>query len=58
MFNISSCFIFYLLSYIKCNILEERMSQGMNTKNITPYVMDTLEGEIGRIVGYSVKVRF
>lgn len=34
------------------------MSQGMNTKNITPYVMDTLEGEIGRIVGYSVKVRF
>lgn len=34
---------------------KERMSQGMNTKNITPYVMDTLEGEIGRIVGYSVK---
>ncbi|RTG84725.1 uncharacterized protein DC041_0010578 [Schistosoma bovis] len=34
---------------------QERMSQGMNTKNITPYVMDTLEGEIGRIVGYSVK---
>ncbi|CAH8616027.1 unnamed protein product [Schistosoma guineensis] len=34
---------------------KERMSQGMNTKNITPYVMDTLEGEISRIVGYSVK---
>ncbi|KAK4467706.1 hypothetical protein MN116_008641 [Schistosoma mekongi] len=34
---------------------KQRMSQGMNTKDITPYVMDTLEGEISRIVGYSVK---
>ncbi|TNN13320.1 Rab effector MyRIP isoform 3 [Schistosoma japonicum] len=34
---------------------KHRMSQGMNTKDITPYVMDILEREIGRIVGYSLK---
>ncbi|CAH8866699.1 unnamed protein product [Trichobilharzia szidati] len=34
---------------------KQRMSQGMNTKHITSYVMDVLEGEISRIVGYSVK---
>ncbi|CAH8550708.1 unnamed protein product [Schistosoma turkestanicum] len=36
-------------------IEKERMSQGMNTKNITPYVLDTLETEISRLVGHSVK---
>ncbi|CAH8601070.1 unnamed protein product [Heterobilharzia americana] len=34
---------------------KQHMSQGMSTKNITPYVMDILEDEISQLVGYSVK---